>query len=573
MRAITFFGTSILMLIAAVPSLAGTDELRVRAAAGTAPGVTSLVSDTDGNGTDGVATKGIIFIDYTIPGTRFRSGVSVGSVHLGLAAVAGGASLTIYPVAVTIGEMGGGSVVLDIPEPATVSVARPSSVPSAAPENVNVPVGLTSDAAKLADLAACDGIIPPDPLVQTISFSNPTSGRHRLANGPNVKVRVTLSCREEETVFCTVSQGCLGQPGGQPGDDIAFCNDPLAGWLTLNADAVLPMTVGGAHLLHGPLLVAGYCGSSAYDDPVHDGKGSGIGFQTLCGQTGVIAYLPSGTRPGILETYKGSNREISAVGDILLSDRHAGGSRGSGGGVLTGQALTLKLGVALSKTGRGPYVAAGSGSCVEEFGRYVCGTGAENATADCSTGGAPDDTKCYGRAAFVPGDVGHVQLPNPETGPVELCTQRSGDDVILEATGVCGPARCEAGLCSASSANAGTACLADSDCIPPSDDVCAVFTFPACVAGRTVGEILQAAEETLSGGASALCGGDPALLSSVLDLVNRAFDGCGKVIDCASASGAGEAVPGGTSADTPKSQGEGGSRRGPRIDHGWGRGR
>jgi hypothetical protein len=36
----------------------------------------------------------------------------------------------------------------------------------------------------------------------------------------------------------------------------------------------------------------------------------------------------------------------------------------------------------------------------------------------------------------------------------------------------------------------------------------------------------------LSGGTSSVCGGDSSTLSDAIDLVNQAFDGCGKVVTC-----------------------------------------
>jgi hypothetical protein len=86
--------------------------------------------------------------------------------------------------------------------------------------------------------------------------------------------------------------------------------------------------------------------------------------------------------------------------------------------------------------------------------------------------------------------------------------------------------------CGARAANAGAACSSDAECLPASDDECQRIVYPSCVAGATVDALVHAAEEVLSGGSSTLCGGQPAALTEALDLVNRTFDGCGKVIDC-----------------------------------------
>jgi len=485
------------LLLAAGSALAGTDDLQVSVTAASAGGGTVLATDNDGAPGDAVARRGVIFLDFTVPGTAFHASQAIGSISVGLESLAGGAGTAIYPVSISLGSNGSPAIHV-ASAPAAMSVMAPGSVPRAIPDALVIPVGITSDAQRVAGLAVCVDGVPPDPLVRTISFSNPTSGRNKLGNGPNVMVRLTLSCRDAEVVFCTASQGCFGQPGGDRGGDIALCNDPLAGWLSVNADAVLPVTVGGAHDLSGSPTEAGACSVSGYSSPVADGQGSGLEFQTLCNRDGLIAYLPAGTTPGVFRPDRGSNRELSGAADLLASDRQGSGSRGSGAGVLAGQALTLKLGLALGATGNGPFVAADPGSCVEDAGAFVCAEAAANAGANCATAGAPDDSLCFERVAFVPGPLGDFRLP------AELCTQLSGTDRRLE----------------------------DAGCSLESDDECHSFVFPDCVTGLSVSELLAAGEEVLSGGTSGVCGGDPALLNAAIDLVNRAFDGCGKVVDC-----------------------------------------
>ena len=87
-------------------------------------------------------------------------------------------------------------------------------------------------------------------------------------------------------------------------------------------------------------------------------------------------------------------------------------------------------------------------------------------------------------------------------------------------------------VCDSRSANAGAVCASDAECVPASDDPCQRIVYPDCLAGVTVETIVRAAEDVLSGGTSSLCGGQPSALNEALDLVNRTFDGCGKVVDC-----------------------------------------
>jgi hypothetical protein len=509
----------------------GTDPLQVTASGTPVSGGLSSVSDTDGTSTDGVATNGVVFVDLTVPGTEFQAGQLVGTVTVALASQSSGSGSPAYPVTVTAAQQGGPNLQL-LAAPVTLSVFSPGAQPRAFPDALSVPVHITSDPQRAAGLAACVDGVPPDPLEKALVFTNPTSGRNKLGNGPNVHVRIRLSCQEAEVVFCTVSQGCLGQPGGEVGGDIAFCNDPLAGWLTRNESAVLPLTVGGAHTLNDGSTQAGRCASATYDAPAHQGQGSGLGFQTLCSRDGLIAYLPTGSTPGTFSPLRGSNRELGAAEDLMSTDRQGSGSKGSGAGVLTGQTLSLKLAVALAASGQGPFVEAEPGSCAASGSSYVCGAGAFNAGASCVNGGAPDDTRCFSRVSFVPASLASFRLPAPASGPVELCTQLSGADRHLEPSGDCGPATCDAGLCGARAANAGAACSSDAECLPASDDQCQRIVYPSCVAGATVDALVHAAEEVLSGGSSTLCGGQPAALTEALDLVNRTFDGCGKVIDC-----------------------------------------
>ncbi|HXV76857.1 MAG TPA: hypothetical protein VD788_11135, partial [Candidatus Polarisedimenticolaceae bacterium] len=382
--------------------------------------------------------------------------------------------------------------------PSAFTVQLPGAQPRAIPETLAIPVALSADATRVGALASCVDGVAPEPLVRTLSFSNPTSGRDKLGAGPNVKLRLTLSCREAEVVFCTAGQGCFGQPGGQLGGDLAMCNDPLAGWLTLHASQVLPLTIGGSHELNDLSTEAGSCSDSDYSAPGANGQGSGFEFQTVCDRSGAIAYLPAGTTPGLLRPDRGSNREISGVADMMATDRQGSGSRGSGAGVLAGQALALKLGLALGETGSAPYVPAGAGSCVENAGEFVCDESAVNAGAGCETAGAADDRLCFARSGITPAALGDFLLPT------ELCTQVAGDDRRLAETG----------------------------CGDDSDDLCRSFVLPDCVTDLSVSELLAAGEEVLSGGASGVCGDDPSALTEALELINRAFDGCGKVIDC-----------------------------------------
>jgi hypothetical protein len=485
-----------LLLLAAGSATAGTDDLQVTVTASS--GIPALVTDGDGTADDGIATKGVVFVDFTVHGTAFQAGAAVGTVSFAFASVAGGAGTAIYPVSLSVASNGDPSVEVSGAVSAA-SVMAPGSVPKAIPDALSLPVSVTSDEARVEGLAVCVDGVPPLPLVHTISFSNSSSGRNKLGNGPNVKVRLTLDCQEDEVVFCTAGQGCFGQPGGQPGGDIALCNDPLAGWLTLNEAAVLPLTVGGTHTLNDVATMAGACSSAAYPGPASDGQGTGFEFQTLCSQDGLIAYLPAGSTPATFRTDRGSNREVSSASDMMFSDRQGSGSRGSGSGTLAGQALALKLGFALSATGNGPFVPAAPGSCVDAGGgAFRCADTTANAGADCSASGAPDDSLCFDRVAFVPSALAEYELP------LEMCTQLSGADRRLE----------------------------DAGCSAESDDECHSFVLPACVVGLSVGQLLTAAEEVLSGGTSSVCGGDSSTLSDAIDLVNQAFDGCGKVVTC-----------------------------------------
>ncbi|HXV75913.1 MAG TPA: hypothetical protein VD788_06285, partial [Candidatus Polarisedimenticolaceae bacterium] len=68
------------LLLVAGSAFAGTDELRVSVTATGAPGGAVVATDSDGAPDDGVATKGVIAVDFLVPGTAFAAGQAIGSL-------------------------------------------------------------------------------------------------------------------------------------------------------------------------------------------------------------------------------------------------------------------------------------------------------------------------------------------------------------------------------------------------------------------------------------------------------------------------------------------------------------
>jgi hypothetical protein len=107
-----------------------------------------------------------------------------------------------------------------------------------------------------------------------------------------------------------------------------------------------------------------------------------------------------------------------------------------------------------------------------------------------------------GGGSFTPSGFGGFTLPS--SAPLVVCTKRSGPDLVL-----------------------GT-----------SDDICQAFVYPACVAGKTVQEVIDCANEQLGTGSNS-CGCTASQLVVALDNQAYAFDECGNVIDCGSQTTAG----------------------------------
>jgi hypothetical protein len=106
-----------------------------------------------------------------------------------------------------------------------------------------------------------------------------------------------------------------------------------------------------------------------------------------------------------------------------------------------------------------------------------------------------------GGGSFTPSGFGGFTLPSSGT---LVCTKRSGPDKVL-----------------------GTG-----------DDICQAFLYPSCVAGKTVQEVLDCANEQLGTGSNS-CGCTASQLVVALDNQAYAFDQCGNVIDCGSQTTAG----------------------------------
>ncbi len=125
-----------------------------------------------------------------------------------------------------------------------------------------------------------------------------------------------------QNTFCSLTQGAYGAPGG-------IANGGQ-GWLT-NNPSVLPISIGAP------------------------GTGRSVTINT---QTGLIAFMPTGGPANVLSAANG-DVVINGPGDV--PDPSGSGSGGDGAGVLAGQALALKLSVALSNLGANP----------PGFGNYV----------------------------------------------------------------------------------------------------------------------------------------------------------------------------------------------------------
>ena len=123
-------------------------------------------------------------------------------------------------------------------------------------------------------------------------------------------------CGPGSITLCTLTQGAYGGPGA---------NGPQ-GWITNNL-SVLPATIG--------LL--------------------GTASVTINKQAGLIAFMPTGGTPNQLNPANGVNGDvsISVKGDVP-DPTNGGGSKGDGGGTLSGQTLAMTLSVALSNSGANP---------------------------------------------------------------------------------------------------------------------------------------------------------------------------------------------------------------------------
>jgi hypothetical protein len=115
--------------------------------------------------------------------------------------------------------------------------------------------------------------------------------------------------------ICTLTQGAYGGSGG-------IANGGQ-GWIT-NNPGVLPKSIGAP------------------------GTGRSV---TVTTQAGLIAFLPTGGTAAALSAANG-DVVINGPGDV--PDPSGSGSLGDGAGVLAGQALSLKLSVALSNLGANP---------------------------------------------------------------------------------------------------------------------------------------------------------------------------------------------------------------------------
>jgi hypothetical protein len=111
----------------------------------------------------------------------------------------------------------------------------------------------------------------------------------------------------------------------------------------------------------------------------------------------------------------------------------------------------------------------------------------------------------WGGGSFTTSGFGGFTLPGAGT---LVCTKRAGNDNVV-----------------------GTA-----------DDICQAFSYPSCVAGKTVDQVVACANECLASGSnpcSNSCGCSAGDLTNALNNINYEFDGCGNVIDCGSITTAG----------------------------------
>jgi hypothetical protein len=107
-----------------------------------------------------------------------------------------------------------------------------------------------------------------------------------------------------------------------------------------------------------------------------------------------------------------------------------------------------------------------------------------------------------GGGSFTPSGFSGFTLPS--SAPLVVCTRRSGPDLVLG----------------------------------NSYDICQAFVYPSCVAGKTVQDVIDCANDQLGKGSNS-CGCTASQLVVALDNQAYAFDECGYVIDCGSHTTAG----------------------------------
>jgi hypothetical protein len=277
--------------------------------------------------------------------------------------------------------------------------------------------------------------------IRTVASGTDTDGD----NDNDVPLNTSAQCSPQELKDCTnvvgskccgLTQGAYGSPNSVATATGGACGSPNCSATGLG---FLP-----AAACQGCDAFAGDANAATIGNLGATSPANSVRILDLCT---LITWLPaSGAARGPLN---GDND----YGTIPATDLTGSGSKGSGGGVLSGQTMAAGLNTFLS-------------NCSPPFG-----------------GGS------FSTAGF-----GGFVLPAADT---LVCTTRAGEDKVL-----------------------GTG-----------DDISQAFSYPACVAGKTVADVITCANDQLNSGTNT-CNCSAADLNNALSNINVEFDQCGVVIAC-----------------------------------------
>lgn len=146
---------------------------------------------------------------------------------------------------------------------------------------------------------------------------------------------------------CTLTQGAYGAP-----NSVATAPCPFQ-----PSNAGCAPGTSGCGLIPGALACGGvdvFAGGTYPNATTIGQPGNSVSVKNLAT---LIDYLPAGGRPGILRVH--NDALFDSIAGPPIPDRTGAGSKGQGGGVLSGQAMTLGLNVFLSAAGYTPAGLAG----------------------------------------------------------------------------------------------------------------------------------------------------------------------------------------------------------------------